>query len=163
MLHQHNTAHLSLPIKEAHRHSARGEKHTSFRSSALGGDLHGRNVTSALMRSRVHNWARNRGGEPIRLAYSLGTVPDPSGRTGGCINCATASRSCQRLAAGRSSVCAIERPHRVGTLLLSVFGRFPKLQAPPSERLFLCRLARHATERVDYDTALAGATPSADC
>src|SRR5919198_1843825 len=30
-------------------------------------DLHGRNLTSALMRSRVHNRTGDRGGEPFRL------------------------------------------------------------------------------------------------
>src|SRR5262245_35266770 len=32
------------------------------------GDLHGRNLSSALMRSRVHNRNRDRGGEPVWLA-----------------------------------------------------------------------------------------------
>ena len=42
------------------------------------GELHGRNLASALMRSRVHNRTHVRGGKPIRLARpSLGswTVP----------------------------------------------------------------------------------------
>jgi hypothetical protein len=33
----------------------------------LWGNLHGRNLACALMRSRVHNWTTDRGGEPIRL------------------------------------------------------------------------------------------------
>jgi hypothetical protein len=33
------------------------------------GELHGRNLASALMRSRVHNRTRDRGGKPIRLAW----------------------------------------------------------------------------------------------
>ena len=35
------------------------------------GDLHGRNLSSALMRRRVRN-DRDRGGEPIRLALAVG-------------------------------------------------------------------------------------------
>jgi hypothetical protein len=33
------------------------------------GELHGRNLASALMRSRVHNRTRDRGSMPIRLAW----------------------------------------------------------------------------------------------
>src|SRR5436309_241730 len=32
------------------------------------GELHGRNLASALMRSRVHNRTSDRGGKPIQLA-----------------------------------------------------------------------------------------------
>jgi hypothetical protein len=45
------------PRREAHSASLIG----------VGGDLHGRNVASALMRSRLHNRTRDRGGEPIRI------------------------------------------------------------------------------------------------
>jgi hypothetical protein len=33
------------------------------------GELHGRNLASALMRSRFRNRTRDRGGKPIRLAW----------------------------------------------------------------------------------------------
>src|SRR4029450_887764 len=45
------------------------------------GELHGRNLASALVRSRVHNRTRDRGGKPIWLACAVGTAPGPSGRT----------------------------------------------------------------------------------
>jgi hypothetical protein len=44
------------------------------------GDLHGRKLASTLMRSRLHNRTRDRGGEPIRLMEG-GIAPGPS-RTG---------------------------------------------------------------------------------
>src|SRR5207249_973153 len=47
------------------------------------GELHGRNLASALMRSRVHNRTSDRGGKPIQLAaVVVGIAPGPS-RTGG--------------------------------------------------------------------------------
>jgi hypothetical protein len=39
------------------------------------GELHGRNLASAFMRSRVHNRARDRGGKPIRLGVAVGIAP----------------------------------------------------------------------------------------
>jgi hypothetical protein len=44
------------------------------------GDLHARKLASTLMRSRLHNRTRDRGGEPIRLMEG-GIAPGPS-RTG---------------------------------------------------------------------------------
>jgi hypothetical protein len=49
------------------------------------GELHGRNLASALMRSRVHNRTRDRGGKPIRLGVAVGIAPGPSGGTGGAL------------------------------------------------------------------------------
>jgi hypothetical protein len=40
------------------------------------GELHGRNLTSALMWGRVHNRTRDRGGKPIRLAWPWASPPD---------------------------------------------------------------------------------------
>jgi hypothetical protein len=43
------------------------------------GELHGRNLASALMRSRVHNRTSDRGGKPIQLAaVVVGIAPGPS-------------------------------------------------------------------------------------
>jgi hypothetical protein len=39
--------------------------------------MHGRNLSSALMRSRVHNRNRDRGCESIRLALAVGVTPVP--------------------------------------------------------------------------------------
>jgi hypothetical protein len=39
------------------------------------GELHGRNLASALMRSCVHNRTRGRGGKPIRLAWPWAFPP----------------------------------------------------------------------------------------
>jgi hypothetical protein len=39
------------------------------------GELHGRNLASALMRSRFHNRTRDRGGKPIRLAWLWALPP----------------------------------------------------------------------------------------
>src|SRR5262245_39697971 len=39
------------------------------------GELHGRNLAAALMRSRVHNRTRDRGGKPIRLAWPWASPP----------------------------------------------------------------------------------------
>jgi hypothetical protein len=39
------------------------------------GELHGRNLASAFMRSRVHNRTRDRGGKPIRLGVAVGIAP----------------------------------------------------------------------------------------
>ncbi len=39
------------------------------------GELHGRNLASALMRSCVHNRTRDRGGKPIRLAWPWAFPP----------------------------------------------------------------------------------------
>jgi hypothetical protein len=39
--------------------------------------MHGRNLSSALMRSRFHNRNRDRGGESIRLALAVGVTPVP--------------------------------------------------------------------------------------
>jgi hypothetical protein len=36
--------------------------------------------STALMRSRVHNRTRDRGGKPIRLSCAVGTAPGPSGK-----------------------------------------------------------------------------------
>jgi hypothetical protein len=49
------------------------------------GELHGRNLASALMRSRVHNRTRDRGGKPIWLGVAVGIAPGPSGGTGGAL------------------------------------------------------------------------------
>jgi hypothetical protein len=49
------------------------------------GELHGRNLASAFMRSRVHNRTRDRGGKPIRLGVAVGIAPGPSGGTGGAL------------------------------------------------------------------------------
>jgi hypothetical protein len=50
------------------------------------GELHGRNLASAFMRSRVHNRTRDRGGKPIRLGVAVGIAPGPSGGTGGALS-----------------------------------------------------------------------------
>jgi hypothetical protein len=39
--------------------------------------MHGRNLSSALMRSRFHNRNRDRGGESVRLALAVGVTPVP--------------------------------------------------------------------------------------
>ena len=60
--------------------SPRWEAHSA---SLIGSweDLHGRNLTSALMRSRVHNRTGDRGGEPFRLTEGgLPSVLPASGR-----------------------------------------------------------------------------------
>jgi hypothetical protein len=66
LLRQHNTRHLLVGIKMRRPNSARGGEDTRLCSRPLG-ELHGRNLASALMRSRVHNRTRDRGGKPIRL------------------------------------------------------------------------------------------------
>jgi hypothetical protein len=72
--------------KEACPNSARGGKHTQLRSLASGGNLHGRNLACALMRSRVHNRTRDRGGEPIRLTEGeIGPRSSPH-RAGGALS-----------------------------------------------------------------------------
>src|SRR4051794_8372012 len=40
-------------------------------------DMHGRTLSSALIRSRVHNRNRDRGGESIGLALAVGVTPVP--------------------------------------------------------------------------------------
>jgi hypothetical protein len=52
--------------KERARIQPEAESTLGFAHRCLG-DLHGRNPASDLMRSRVHNRSRDRGGEPIRL------------------------------------------------------------------------------------------------
>src|SRR5260221_2694802 len=39
------------------------------------GELHGRSLSSALMRGRVHNRTSDRGGKPIRLAWPWALPP----------------------------------------------------------------------------------------
>jgi hypothetical protein len=79
VLRQHNTAHLLMTDKERARIQPEAESSLGFAHRCLG-DLHGRNLASAVMRSRVHNRTRDRGGEPIRLMEG-GIAPGPT-RTG---------------------------------------------------------------------------------
>ena len=46
------------------------------------GELHGRNLASALMRSRVHNRTSDRGGKPVQLAAVVVGIPPRSGARG---------------------------------------------------------------------------------
>jgi hypothetical protein len=41
------------------------------------GELNGRNLASAFVRSRVHNRTRDRGGKPVRLAWPWAFAPPP--------------------------------------------------------------------------------------
>src|SRR6266853_1664539 len=61
--------------------SAWGEENTRLAHGL--GELHGRNLASALMRSRVHNRNRDRGGKSIQLAWLWAIALGPSGGTGG--------------------------------------------------------------------------------
>jgi hypothetical protein len=47
------------------------------------GELHGRKLASAIMRSCVHNRTCDRGGKPTWLARGVGIAPGPSGGAGG--------------------------------------------------------------------------------
>jgi hypothetical protein len=80
VLHQHNTASFAADQRSAPKFSPRREAHSASLIHVRG-DLHGRNVASALMRSRLHNRTRDRGGEPIRLssraAFCLLSTVDP--------------------------------------------------------------------------------------
>jgi hypothetical protein len=49
------------------------------------GELHGRKLASAFMRSRVHNRTCDRGGKPTWLARGVGIAPGPSGGAGGVV------------------------------------------------------------------------------
>jgi hypothetical protein len=73
VLHQHNTQHLLLGSKIAPEFSLRRRRHSPF-FLALG-ELHERDLASALVRSRVHNRTRDRGGKPIRLAWPWALPP----------------------------------------------------------------------------------------
>jgi hypothetical protein len=59
------------------------------------GELHGRNLASAFMRSRVHNRTRDRGGKPIRLGVAVGIAPGPSGGTEGALSKKSPTNSMQ--------------------------------------------------------------------
>jgi len=67
VLHQYNTQHLLLGAKAAPEFSLRRGGHWPLLTAL--GELHGRNLASAFMRSRVHNRTSDRGGKPIRLAW----------------------------------------------------------------------------------------------
>jgi AAA domain len=67
VLHQHNTQHLLLGSKAPPEFSLRRGGHSPLLTAL--GELHGRNLASAFMRSRVHNRTSDRGGKPIRLAW----------------------------------------------------------------------------------------------
>jgi hypothetical protein len=65
--------------KERARIQPETESTLGFAHRCLG-DLHGRNLASALMRSRVHNRTRDRGGEPIRInggVHCPPVLPEP--------------------------------------------------------------------------------------
>jgi hypothetical protein len=83
------------PRREAHLASLIG----------FGGDLHGRNLASALMRSRVHNRTCDRGGEPIRLNGGGHCPWSSSDRTGGALS--------KTLRCGRQA-----DPIRLGTIII---------------------------------------------
>ena len=67
VLHHYNTQHLLLGAKAAPEFSLRQGGHSPLLTAL--GELHGRNLASAFMRSRVHNRTSDRGGKPIRLAW----------------------------------------------------------------------------------------------
>jgi hypothetical protein len=76
VLHQHNTEHLLLGSKAAPEFSLR-QRGCSCLFMTIG-KLHGRNLASAFMRSRVHNRTRDRGGKPIWLAcYTFSRAESP--------------------------------------------------------------------------------------
>jgi hypothetical protein len=72
VLHQHSTQHLLLGSRAATEFSLTRTGHSPLLMAL--GELHGRNVASAL-RSRVHNRNRDRGGKPIRLARPWALPP----------------------------------------------------------------------------------------
>jgi hypothetical protein len=69
----------------------------------------------------------------------------PSGRTRYWRGSSLLSARSSTLEPCEYEAAAIERPHPVDTLLLSLIGRLPKLQAPPTMRgfFFAGRSARH--------------------
>jgi hypothetical protein len=66
VLRQHNTEHLLDGLRRLARIQPEAESTLGFAHRCLG-DLHGRNLGSALMRSGLHNRTRDRGREPIRI------------------------------------------------------------------------------------------------
>jgi hypothetical protein len=80
MLRQHNTQHLLLGSKAAPDFSPRRRGHSPLLMAL--GELHGRNLASALMRSRVHNRTSDRGGKPVQLAAVVVGIPPRSGARG---------------------------------------------------------------------------------
>src|SRR4029077_20937582 len=74
LLRQHINEHFSVGTKALARIQPEMERSLAFASS-LKGTCNGRNLSSALMRSRVRNRNRDRGGEPIRLASAVGDSP----------------------------------------------------------------------------------------
>ena len=79
LLRQHINEHFSVGTKALARIQPEMERSLAFASS-LKGTCNGRNLSSALMRSRVRNRNRDRGGEPIRLALAVfDSLPKRSG------------------------------------------------------------------------------------
>jgi hypothetical protein len=79
LLRQHINEHFSVGTKALARIQPEMERSLAFASS-LKGTCNGRNLSSALMRSRVRNRNRDRGGEPIRLALVVfDSLPKRSG------------------------------------------------------------------------------------
>jgi len=74
VLRQHNTHRLSCGGSRTAPEFGLRRRGRSPLLMALG-ELHGRNLASALMRSRVHNRTRDRGGKPIRLASPWALPP----------------------------------------------------------------------------------------
>ena len=73
VLRRRNTQHLLLESNAAPEFSLRRAPHSPLLTVL--GEPHGRNLASALMRSRVHNRTSDRGGKPIRLAWPWALPP----------------------------------------------------------------------------------------
>ena len=73
VLRRRNTQHLLLGSNAAPEFSLRLALHSPLLTVL--GEPHGRNLASALMRSRVHNRTSDRGGKPIRLAWPWALPP----------------------------------------------------------------------------------------
>src|ERR1700704_5685777 len=82
VLRRRNTQHLLLESNAAPEFSLRRAPHSPLLTVL--GEPHGRNLASALMRSRVHNRTSDRGDKPIRLAWPWAlppVLPEGGGRS----------------------------------------------------------------------------------
>ena len=109
VLRRHNTQHLLLGSNAAPEFSLRRPPHSPLLTVL--GEPHGRNLASALMRSRVHNRTSDRGGKPIWLAWPW-ALPPVLRRAGG--------RSLQK---GTSPDHDVWRANRCRSLPISTEGR----------------------------------------
>src|SRR5439155_15936598 len=93
------------------------------------GELHGRNLASALMRSRVHNRTSDRGGKPIQLAAVVVGLPPvlPVARgTGG----APHSYCCRDCRGAQQTYTRSARLSSTGEAITTRLVPFPKTSPP---------------------------------